>query len=90
MAHGYELLGKRDLRAATEPVSLFSSKRSRGTALIIAGSELFHGAPVLAALASLRIGAGYVKLYVPGSVIDPVRSLSPNVIVGRLGDRSIV
>ena len=90
MARGYEILGKRDLRAASKPPDSFSSKRGRGTALIVAGSELFHGAPVLAALASLRVGAGYVKLYVPGSVINPVRSLSPNIIVERLGDRSIV
>ena len=89
MALKYELLGKRDLKAASKPKSLFSSKRGRGTALVIAGSADFHGAPVLAALASLRVGAGYVKLYVPRSVVGPARNLSPNIIVGALGAKSI-
>ncbi len=90
MALKYELLGKSDLKAALKPESLFSSKRDRGIALVIAGSADFHGAPVLAALASLRVGAGYVKLYVPKSVLGPARNLSTNIIVGALGGKSII
>ena len=89
MVDRYKILGKKDLEAASKPKSQFSSKRDRGTALIIAGDDRFHGAAVLAALASLRIGAGYVKLYVPKSVMEPVRRLSANIIVEALGDKSI-
>src|SRR5271165_3413445 len=91
----YELLGSRDLKIASVPKGKFSGKRERGTALIIAGSGRYHGAPVLSSLAAyntlsaLRVGAGYAKLYVPKSVIGPVRSLSPNIIVGQLGGTSI-
>ncbi len=89
MSGRYELLGRADLKAASVPKSILSDKRDRGTALIISGNSRFHGAPVLSALASMRIGAGYVKLYVPKAIINPVRSLSPNIIVGALGSNSI-
>jgi NAD(P)H-hydrate epimerase len=95
MAERYRRLGLRDLRSASKPVDPFSDKRARGRALIIGGSSRYHGAPVLAStsaynlLASLRVGAGYSKLYVPRSILNPVRSLSPNTIVGALGRNNI-
>lgn len=89
MSEKYELLGRRDLDAASKPKSLFVQKRQRGTALIIGGSSGFHGAPVLAALSALRTGAGYVKLFVPKAVVDAARKLSPNIIVASLGVNSI-
>ena len=89
MSDGYELLGRRDLDAASKPKSLFADKRERGVALIIGGSSRFHGAPVLASLAALRVGAGYAKTFVPKAVVDAVRRLSPNVIVNALGGNSI-
>ena len=85
MSGEYELLGRRDLDAASRPLSLSADKRIRGTALIIGGSSQFHGAPVLASLAALRTGAGYVKTFVPKVVVDPARRLSPNIIVAALG-----
>ncbi len=85
----YELLGKKDLEKASVPKSLFSGKRGRGIALVIGGSAGFHGAPVLAALAAMRVGAGYVRIYVPSAVVTPVRKLSPNIIVNALGKGSI-
>ncbi len=95
MAERYRRLGLHDLRSASKPVDPFSDKRARGRALIIGGSSRYHGAPVLAStsaynlLASLRVGAGYSKLYVPRSILNPVRSLSPNTIVGALGRSNI-
>ena len=89
MSGKYELLGRRDLDAASRPVSPYANKRERGTALIIGGSSRFHGAPVLASLAALRTGAGYVKTFVPKSVVDPARRLSSNIIVAELGTREI-
>ena len=89
MSGEYEFLGRRDLDAASRPLRLYADKRERGTALIVGGSSRFHGAPVLASLAALRTGAGYVKTFVPGAVVDPVRRLSPNIIVAALGTRQI-
>jgi len=91
----YALLNESDLKAAAVPKGRFVSKRERGVALIIAGSAGYHGAPVLSSLAAynticaMRVGAGYARLYVPGSLVDPVRALSPNIIVRRLGETSI-
>ncbi len=95
MEIGYGLLGREDLEAASEPKSVFSDKRERGSALIIAGRIEYHGAPALAllatcnVLASLRVGAGYAKLYVPKAVLNPVRTVSPNTIVKALGKDEI-
>ena len=95
MGIGYELLGRKDLKDASEPKSAFSDKRERGNALIISGSRSYHGAPSLALLAtcnilaSLRVGAGYATLYVPKAILNPVRAVSPNTIVKALGKNEI-
>jgi ADP-dependent NAD(P)H-hydrate dehydratase / NAD(P)H-hydrate epimerase len=85
----------KDLKLASKPRSPFSSKHENGTVLIIAGSSNYHGAPVLASnaayntLAALRIGIGYALLYVPSSIENPVRKLSPSIIVRTFGRRNI-
>ncbi len=85
----YARLGASDVRAAAMPFSAYDDKRSRGRALIVGGSAKYHGAPVLCAISALRIGAGYAKLLVPSIIINPVRALSPNIIVGELGHSRI-
>ncbi|VVB76626.1 ADP-dependent (S)-NAD(P)H-hydrate dehydratase [uncultured archaeon] len=83
--------GPGDLMLARRPRSIYSSKHDNGSVVIIAGSRDYHGAPVLAAnavynaLAALRMGTGYVHLYVPAAIEDAARRLSPNVIVRRFG-----
>lgn len=72
-----------------------SDKRANGRVLIIGGSNDYHGAPVLAAggaygaLAALRSGAGYAKVAVPSCILDPVRSLSADIIAFADGRSSI-
>lgn len=72
-----------------------SDKRSNGRVLVIGGSKDYHGAPVLAAeaaysaLAALRSGAGYAKVAVPSSILNPVRSLSADIIAFANGRDSI-
>lgn len=89
------LTGEKELRAATLPRPLYGDKHENGTVLIIAGSADYHGAPVLASnaayntLASLRMGTGYVFLYVPKSILNPVRRLSPSLIVRQFGRDNI-
>lgn len=87
--------GPGDLMLASRPRSLRSSKQDNGRVMVIAGSNEYHGAPVLAAaavyntLAALRMGTGYAYLYVPETIEDAVRALSPNIIVRRFGKDSI-
>jgi ADP-dependent NAD(P)H-hydrate dehydratase / NAD(P)H-hydrate epimerase len=85
-----------DLRLASRQRDELSNKYSNGRILIIGGSSSYYGAPVLAldsayqSLAALRVGSGYVKAYVPKSILQSARSLSPNTIIEPLGDKSIL
>ncbi|MCL5427966.1 MAG: NAD(P)H-hydrate dehydratase [Candidatus Marsarchaeota archaeon] len=85
----------RDIAKATKARDVYGSKKDNGRVAVIAGSSEYHGAPALAAnaaynaLAALRVGIGYVYLYVPASIINPVRALSPSTIVKAFGRRGI-
>lgn len=71
-----------DLIQAIVPPRLVSSKKGdNGIVLIIGGSGIYHGAPLLSTLAALRSGVDLVYTAVPKSNIVPTRSFSPNVIV---------
>ena len=62
-----------------------SYKKTRGTALIIAGSENFSGAAVLAANACFSAGAGMVSVSVPKTVKEIVASkVADEIIVKTL------
>jgi NAD(P)H-hydrate epimerase len=50
------------------PIAVDANKYTRGSLLIIGGSTRFTGAPILAAQAAARSGAGYVNLAVPASI----------------------
>jgi NAD(P)H-hydrate epimerase len=49
------------------PIPNDASKYSRGSLLVLAGSQRFPGAAVLCAQAAARTGAGYVTLAIPAS-----------------------
>jgi NAD(P)H-hydrate epimerase len=67
-----------------------SYKKTRGTCLIIAGSQDFSGAAVLAANACFAAGAGMVSLAVPNSIKSIVASkTSDEIIVKTLEDIKI-
>ncbi len=88
------IAGPGDVYKALKPISEFVSKRERGTLIIIGGSKVYHSGPThsllsASALGSLRVGAGYVYLYVPHSILNPVRSISSNQIVKPLGSNYI-
>ncbi len=51
-----------------------SEKRSAGAPLIVAGSEQFPGAAVLAALGAARAGAGYVTVVAPAAAAASLRA----------------
>ena len=49
-------------------------KFSRGSVLVVGGSSRFPGAPIMAARAAARAGAGYVTLAVPETIAPVVQS----------------
>lgn len=57
-----------------QPPSNASDKFERGSVLVVGGSSRFPGAPVMAALAAARAGAGYVTLAVPASIAPVVQT----------------
>jgi len=59
---------------------LHSRKGDNGIVLIVGGSSLYHGAPILASMAALRCGADLVYTGIPKSISQAVRSHSPNII----------
>ncbi len=63
-----------------------SRKGDNGVVLVIGGSYIYHGAPVLASLAAIKAGADLVYTAVPKIIVDPIRSYSPNLIVIPLMD----
>ncbi len=55
-------------------------KGSFGKILVVGGSPEYSGAPLLAAAAALKAGAGYVRLAVPEQLIDRMFPLLPEAL----------
>lgn len=60
-----------------------SHKGENGRVLIIGGSDLYYGAPILSGLAALRSGADLVYLLVPEINFEITRNSSPDFIVRK-------
>ncbi|MFN4336683.1 MAG: NAD(P)H-hydrate dehydratase [Candidatus Nitrosocaldus sp.] len=63
-----------------------SKKGDNGIVLIVGGSKVYHGAPLLAALAAYRSGADLVYVAVPESISLALRAYNPSLIVLPLPD----
>lgn len=63
-----------------------SKKGDNGIVLVVGGSRIYHGAPLLASLAAMRSGADLVYVAVPKSISAAIRSYSPSIIVLPLPD----
>lgn len=63
-----------------------SKKGDNGTVLVVGGSRIYHGAPLLTSMAALRSGVDLLYTAVPRSNIIAVRSFSPNIIALPLPD----
>lgn len=66
-----------------------SRKGQNGKVLVVGGSYIYHGAPVLASLSALRSGVDLVYTAVPKIITSSVRSISPNLIVIPLVDSKL-
>ena len=63
-----------DYQAVMELPTNAVDKFTRGSVLVVGGSTRFPGAPMMAALAAARAGAGYVTLAVPEPIVPVVQA----------------
>jgi len=71
------------------PRKLTSRKGDNGKVLVVGGSYLYHGAPILSSIAALRTGADLVYTSVPKVNVQSTRAISPNLIVIPLADSKL-
>ena len=67
----------------------YSRKGDNGKVLVVGGSYVYHGAPVLSSLAALRIGTDLVYTAVPKNNVQATRAISPDLIVIPLADAKL-
>lgn len=66
-----------------------SRKGDNGTVLVLGGSYIYHGAPILSSIAALRSGVDLVYTAIPKINVSSTRSVSPNLIVIPLADQKL-
>lgn len=66
-----------------------SHKGLNGTACVVGGGRIYHGAPFLAAMGALRTGIDLVYAAVPAGIAPSVRALSPDLIVYPMPDSKL-
>ena len=72
------------------PVRKSSSRKGdNGKVLVVGGSYMYHGAPILSSLAALRTGADLVYTSIPKINAQSTRAASPNLIVIPLVDSKL-
>jgi NAD(P)H-hydrate epimerase len=71
------------------PRKALSRKGDNGKVLVVGGSYLYHGAPILSSLAALRTGTDLVYTCVPKINVSSTRAYSPNLIVIPLVDAKL-
>ncbi|MGQ0375946.1 MAG: NAD(P)H-hydrate dehydratase [Nitrososphaerota archaeon] len=69
--------------------NLTSRKGDNGKVLVVGGSYIYHGAPILSSIAALRTGADLVYTCVPKVNVQATRAISPNLIVIPLVDSKL-
>jgi len=71
------------------PRKSISRKGDNGIVLVVGGSYIYHGAPILSSIAALRCGTDLVYTSVPKINVTPTRAISPNLIVIPLVDQKL-
>lgn len=80
---GLELISPQTLDIGKLPRAHDSHKGTSGTVSLLVGSHAYPGAAVIAGMGALRAGAGLVFIYVPNSVLEIVRKLSPPEVITK-------
>ena len=79
----FEIISPQTLDFAKSPRPFDFHKGMAGRVAIVAGSQTYTGAAVLAAFGALRGGAGLVTLFVPAAVRPMVVSNCPPEVIVR-------
>lgn len=66
-----------------------SRKGQNGKVLVVGGSRIYHGAPIMASLAALRTGSDLVYTAVPKTLINAVRASSYDIIAIPMADQKL-
>ena len=66
-----------------------SRKGDNGIVLVVGGSYIYHGAPILSSIAALKCGSDLVYTSVPKVNVSSTRAVSPNLIVIPLVDQKL-
>lgn len=82
----YNILSPDIIRKFIPSRKIDSRKGDNGIVLVIGGSHIYHGAPILSSLSALKAGADLVYTAAPKIIVNSVRSYSPNLIVIPLMD----
>ncbi len=77
-------VGPGDVEQLYRPRPWTAHKGSSGRVLVVGGSETFTGAPALAALTVLRVGADLAFVAAPSRAADIIASYSPELITVKL------
>lgn len=77
----YSLIDNNLITKMTLPRSKSSRKGQNGITLIVGGSRIYHGAPLLSSMAALRSGVDLVYTAIPKINIIPSRTFSADLIV---------
>lgn len=71
------------------PRKFASRKGDNGKVLVLGGSYIYHGAPILSSIAALRCGTDLVYTCVPKINAHATRATTPNLIVLPLADAKL-
>jgi hydroxyethylthiazole kinase-like uncharacterized protein yjeF len=83
------LAGPGDVQLVTRKRELKAHKGDFGRLLVIGGSEVFSGAPVLVSLAALRTGVDIAYLAAPEKTARAISSFSPDLITIKLDGKHL-
>ncbi|MCJ7613957.1 NAD(P)H-hydrate dehydratase [Candidatus Bathyarchaeota archaeon] len=82
-------VGPGDVPLAVKPRSPEAHKGTFGRLLVVGGSNVFSGAPALAAMAALRTGVDVVTVAAPEKTAQAISSMSPALITVKLKEKHL-
>ncbi|WP_458718775.1 NAD(P)H-hydrate dehydratase [Candidatus Nitrosocosmicus sp. R] len=77
----YSLVDDNLIRKIVKPRNILSRKGENGISLVVGGSRIYHGAPLLSSLAALRSGTDLVYTAIPKINLISSRIFSPDLII---------